>query len=157
MSKISSIPRCCPRSYPGAWPALVLFILCVLNLSLSACANWQQPGDASLEERAKAYLDANCAHCHNPKGPADTSALDLSIGASVDRGYGICKPPVAVGRGSGDRPYDIYPGRPDDSILVYRMEHSDPAIAMPELGRSTVHAEGTALMRKWISAMPGEC
>jgi uncharacterized repeat protein (TIGR03806 family) len=125
--------------------------------SAPAGANWQEPGDASLEERAKAYLDANCAHCHNSKGPADTSALDLSIGANVDRGYGICKPPVAVGRGSGDRPYDIYPGRPDDSILVYRMEHSDPAIAMPELGRSTVHAEGTALMRKWISAMPGEC
>ena len=120
-------------------------------------ANWQNPGDASLEDRAKAYLDANCAHCHNAKGPADTSALDLSITAAVDRGYGICKPPVAVGRGSGDRPYDIYPGRPDDSILVYRMEHSDPAIAMPELGRSTVHAEGTALMREWITAMKGEC
>ena len=59
----------------------------------------------------------------------------------VDRLYGVCKTPVAVGRGSGDRPYDIYPGRPEDSILRYRMEHSDPAIAMPELGRSTVHRE----------------
>jgi uncharacterized repeat protein (TIGR03806 family) len=125
--------------------------------SAPAGADWYEPGDASLENRAKAYLDANCAHCHNANGPADTSALDLSIGASVDRGYGICKPPVAVGRGSGDRPYDIYPGRPDDSILVYRMEHSDPAIAMPELGRSTVHAEGTALMREWIGTMSGEC
>ena len=47
--------------------------------------------------------------------------------------------------------------RPDDSILVYRMEHSDPAIAMPELGRSTVHAEGAALMREWIGAMSGDC
>ncbi len=119
--------------------------------------NWHSPGDASLEGRAKAYLDANCAHCHNANGPADTSALDLSVEASVDRDYGVCKPPVAVGRGSGDRPYDIYPGRPDDSILVYRMEHSDPAIAMPELGRSTVHTEGVALMREWIAAMPGEC
>ncbi len=120
-------------------------------------ANWYEPGGAALGDRAKAYLDANCAHCHNANGPADTSALDLSIGAGVDRGYGICKPPVAVGRGSGDRPYDIYPGRPDKSILVYRMEHSDPAIAMPELGRSTVHAEGTALIREWIGAMSGEC
>lgn len=118
---------------------------------------WALPGDATLEQRAKAYLDANCAHCHNPAGAADTSALHLNIDAPVDRRYGICKTPVAVGRGSGDRPYDIYPGRPGDSILVYRMQHSDPAIAMPELGRGTVHVEGVALISDWIASMNGEC
>ena len=40
---------------------------------------------------------------------------------------------------------------------MFRMEHSDPAIAMPELGRSVVHAEGVALIREWISMMNGEC
>lgn len=125
--------------------------------SLPDGVRWSAPDTAPVEMRAKAYLDANCAHCHNASGPADTSGLDLSIGAPVDRRYGICKPPVAVGRGSGDRPYDIYPGRPEDSILVYRMEHADPAIAMPELGRSTVHREGVALVRSWIAALPGEC
>ena len=111
----------------------------------------------TLEQRARAYLDANCAHCHNPQGAADTSALHLHIEASVDRNFGVCKTPVAVGRGSGDRPYDIYPGRPDDSILVYRMQNTDPAIAMPELGRSAVHTEGVALISEWIAAMSGEC
>lgn len=118
---------------------------------------WLQPGDASLEQRAKAYLDANCAHCHNPSGAADTSALNLNIDAPVDRRYGVCKTPVAVGRGSGDRPYDIYPGRPDDSILVYRMQHSDPAIAMPELGRSTVHTMGVTVVSDWIASLNGGC
>ena len=118
---------------------------------------WSKPGDASLQERAKAYLDANCAHCHNENGAADTSALRLNIDAPVDRRYGICKTPVAVGRGSGDRPYDIYPGRPDESILLYRMQHSDPDIAMPELGRAAVHAEAVALVHDWIAAMNGEC
>ena len=125
--------------------------------SLPAGVRWAAPGDATLDERAAAYLDANCAHCHNANGPADTSGLDLGIDAPVDRRYGICKPPVAVGRGSGDRPYDIYPGRPDDSILLYRMAHTDPAIAMPELGRSTVHREGVDLIRDWIAALPGDC
>ena len=111
----------------------------------------------TAEQRVRAYLDANCAHCHNPRGAADTSALQLNIAAPVDRHYGICKPPVAVGRGSGDRPYDIYPGRPDDSILLYRMQHSDPAIAMPELGRSAVHVEGVAMVSAWIAALPGDC
>jgi hypothetical protein len=111
----------------------------------------------TAEWRVKAYLDANCAHCHNPVGAADTSALHLNIAAPVDRHYGVCKTPVAVGRGSGDRPYDIYPGRPDDSILLYRMQQTDPAIAMPELGRSAVHAAGVTMVREWIEAMPGEC
>ncbi len=118
---------------------------------------WSAPGDATLEQRARAYLDANCAHCHNSRGAADTSALHLNIDAPLDRLYGICKTPVAVGRGSGDRPYDIYPGRPHDSILVFRMQHSDPAIAMPELGRSAVHAEGVKVISDWIAAMNGDC
>jgi uncharacterized repeat protein (TIGR03806 family) len=118
---------------------------------------WSQPGDATLQQRAKAYLDVNCAHCHNAAGAADTSALHLNIDAPVDRLFGICKTPVAVGRGSGDRSYDIFPGRPDQSIVTFRMEHSDPAIAMPELGRSVVHVEGVRLIRDWISSLNGDC
>jgi uncharacterized repeat protein (TIGR03806 family) len=118
--------------------------------------DWTAP-DAGLVERAAAYLDANCAHCHNEGGAADSSALDLRLGVAAGRGTGICKPPVAVGRGSGDRPYDIWPGRPRDSILLYRMQHTDPAIAMPELGRSTVHKEAVELIVAWITSLPGDC
>ena len=120
-------------------------------------ANWSNPGDATLEERARAYLDANCAHCHNPGGAADTSALNLNIEADLDRHFGICKPPVAVGRGSGNRPYDIYPGKAEESILLFRMEDADPAIAMPELGRATNHSEAIAVVRDWINDLPGSC
>ncbi|NIL95272.1 MAG: hypothetical protein GTO71_12740 [Woeseiaceae bacterium] len=122
-----------------------------------AGVRWSPPGQATLEQRVRAYLDVNCAHCHNPAGAADTSALHLNLDAPVDRLYGICKTPVAVGRGSGDRPFDIYPGRPQDSILVYRMQHSDPAIAMPELGRSAVHTEGVTAVSDWIAALNGDC
>jgi len=118
---------------------------------------WSQPAQATLEQRAKAYLDANCAHCHNPVGAADTSALNLDIDAPIDRRYGVCKTPVAVGRGSGGRPYDVSPGKPDESILLYRMQHSDPAIAMPELGRSVVHVEGVKVISAWIAGMNGTC
>ena len=110
-----------------------------------------------LDARARAYLDSNCAHCHNARGAADTSALDLSRDAPEGRDLGICKPPVAAGRGSGGYAYDIQPGGPDESILIYRMAHADPAIAMPELGRATVHREAVALVGEWIAAMPGEC
>lgn len=132
-------------------------ILSSVAAEVPAGVSWTDEEGASLDDRARAYLDANCAHCHNARGSADTSALDLSLDAPVDRSYGICKPPVAVGRGSGDRPYDIYPGRPDESIMIYRMQHTDPAIAMPELGRSTVHTEGVELVSTWVRSLDGDC
>ena len=68
-----------------------------------------------------------------------------------------CKAPVATGRGSGGLQYDIVPGQPDASILVYRMISTEPEIRMPELGRNLVHDEGVALIREWITAMAGGC
>jgi len=63
----------------------------------------------------------------------------------------------STGRGSGGRQYDILPGRPDASIMTYRIESTEPEIKMPELGRNLVHEEGAALIRAWIAAMPGSC
>jgi uncharacterized repeat protein (TIGR03806 family) len=119
-------------------------------------AEWrdqQQP----VEARARAYLDVNCGHCHNAKGPANTTALDLTASADNDRHLGVCKPPVAAGRGTGDHLFDIIPGKPADSILPYRMQSSEPGVMMPEQGRTTTHREGVQLIEQWISAMPGTC
>ena len=118
---------------------------------------WSAPESASLQQRAMAYLDINCAHCHNAAGAADTSGLHLDIDAPLNMAYGICKSPVAVGRGSGNRSYDITPGQPEQSIMLYRMGHTDPAIAMPELGRSTIHTEGVQLITEWVASLGGEC
>lgn len=112
---------------------------------------------ASVEDRARAYLDINCGHCHSKVGPADTSGLWLDSGTDEVRRLGLCKPPVAAGQGTGDHMFDIVPGRPQDSILVYRMNSLDPGAMMPELGRSTVHEEGVGLIRDWIAAWLGSC
>jgi uncharacterized repeat protein (TIGR03806 family) len=119
-------------------------------------ANWRD-SKAPLDARARAYLDVNCGHCHNPKGPANTTALDLTIFAAADRFLGVCKPPVAAGRGTGDHFFDVVPGRPDDSILPFRMQSSEPGVMMPEQGRTTTHQEGVALIKQWIAAMGGLC
>ena len=50
--------------------------------------------------------------------------------------------------------FAIAPGDPAHSFLIYRLESTDPGIAMPEVGRSTVHREGAALLRQWIAEMP---
>lgn len=109
---------------------------------------------ASVDARARAYLDINCGHCHSAKGAADTSGLWLDAGVTDAVRLGLCKPPVAAGQGTGDRIFDIVPGQPDASILLYRMESLDPGAMMPELGRSMAHDEGVALMREWIATWP---
>lgn len=119
-------------------------------------ADWRD-AKQSLDGRARAYLDINCGHCHNAKGPANTTALDLTIFAAEDRYLGVCKPPVAAGRGTGDHFFDIVPGKPEDSILPYRMQSNEPGVMMPEQGRSTTHREGVELIKKWIIEMPGIC
>jgi len=119
-------------------------------------ANWRDTTQP-INARARAYLDINCGHCHNPKGPANTTSLDLTVSAPADRHLGMCKPPVAAGRGTGDHFMDIVPGKPDDSILPYRMTSSEPGVMMPEQGRNTTHHEGVALIREWIAEWPGDC
>ena len=119
-------------------------------------ADWRDAAQP-LDARARAYLDVNCGHCHNAKGPANTTALDLTIFAAADRYLGVCKPPVAAGRGTGDHFFDIVPGSPQDSILPYRLRSNEPGVMMPEQGRTTTHVEGVALIERWISALRGTC
>jgi len=119
-------------------------------------ADWHD-ATQPLDARARAYLDVNCSHCHSPTGPANTTALDLRSANADLRRLGECKPPVAAGRGTGDRLFDIVPGKPDESILLYRMTSSEPGVMMPEMGRNTTHREGVELIRAWIASMPGTC
>jgi len=113
-------------------------------------AIWNEPTSGLLNNRARAYLDANCGHCHNRLGPASTSGLFLDIAEKDPVHLGVNKSPVAAGRGAGDFQFDIVPGQPHKSILVFRMNTNDPAIAMPEIGREQIHKEGLALIEEWI-------
>lgn len=115
---------------------------------------WNDPSTGGLGERARAWLDVNCVHCHNPLGPANTTGLDLTYTQLDETKIGFMKPPVAAGLGAGDRLFDIVPGYPDESILMYRLESTEPGVMMPELPRRLVDEEGVALIREWIESLP---
>jgi uncharacterized repeat protein (TIGR03806 family) len=120
---------------------------------LPRMAVWNDPKTGDLNARARAYLAINCAHCHRKEGPAQTSGLFLTMSENRPTVYGINKPPVAAGKGSGGRKVDIKPGDANASILWYRMQTQDPGERMPELGRSLAHKEGVALIKEWIDQM----
>jgi uncharacterized repeat protein (TIGR03806 family) len=118
---------------------------------------WNDPADGTLEERARAYLETNCAHCHRPQGRARSTGLWLEWDRPFGSETGLCKPVQAAGPGTGGLQYDVVPGDPMMSILVFRMEQVAAQIKMPELGRSVTHDEGVALVADWIEALPGSC
>ena len=113
--------------------------------------------DVNLRMHARGYLDINCSHCHNPKGPGNTSGLHLEGFRELSTEVGLCKLPIAAGGGTGNRKYGIQPGHPEDSIISYRMNSDKPDTMMPELGRSLIHQEGVELVNKWVSTLNGNC
>ncbi len=115
---------------------------------------WNDPKSGTVAARARAYLDVNCGHCHNPKGPASNSGLNLVWQENSEVARGIAKRPVAAGRASADLDFDVTPGHPERSIMIHRLESTEPGIAMPELGRATAHKEGIALLSEWIKSLP---
>jgi uncharacterized repeat protein (TIGR03806 family) len=115
--------------------------------------DWRTHTTGPAEPLARAYLDVNCAHCHQPGGGASNSGLDLRWEQDGAHALGIMKRPVAAGRGAGGHDFSVLPGQPDKSILLYRMDSAEPGVAMPELGKASVDKDGVAVVRRWIAEM----
>ncbi len=103
----------------------------------------------AVEPRARAYLDANCAHCHRPNAYADTAlhGLDLRYEVSIEQS-GLCEPMRCFPEWEGTP--RIAPRAPADSGIIQRFVIED-AQRMPSIGTSTVDAFGTQLLSEWIS------
>lgn len=114
---------------------------------------WEDRAKVPAADAARAYLDANCAHCHNPQGAASNSGLFLGWEVTDPVMLGIGKRPVAAGRGSGGLEFDIAPGKPEQSILYYRMASLEGGVSMPELGRASLDRDGLAIVHAWIRGL----
>jgi len=118
-------------------------------------ANVDTLSGEALDTAARDYLDVNCAHCHNPLGvQGETSQLFLNWDNTDEFRLGVCKRPGSAGAGTGGLTYDIVPGSPDDSILVFRVETTEVGAMMPLIGRSLQHETGARLVRRWVESMP---
>lgn len=101
-----------------------------------------------LENRAKAYLHANCAQCHRPSGPTP-STIDLRYNTSLSQ-MSVCNKTVQGISLGIEKPLLIANGEPGRSILLQRMKRRD-ANGMPPLASSLVDVQGTTLIEQWIT------
>ena len=109
---------------------------------------------ASLELRARSYLDANCAGCHRPNGGArghfDTR-LNIPLGSQA-----LINGEVIDDMGINGSKV-IVPGDLGKSILYQRMNTSSACCSMPPLGRNLKDESAIQLIGDWIMSMdPGD-
>jgi uncharacterized repeat protein (TIGR03806 family) len=103
-----------------------------------------------LEDRARSYLDANCAQCHRPRGTVayfdaryDTPLAQQNlIDGNVLIDERIDNPRIIA-------PNDIW-----RSILYMRTDTTEP-FKMPPLARNQIDEQGMKLLRQWIESLPG--
>ncbi|WP_395066360.1 hypothetical protein [Flavobacterium sp.] len=110
----------------------------------------------SLELRARSYVDANCAHCHQNQGRCDYRALRFSFGSTLDPAMmGVCVTADEIISPTLQKL--VSPGNSSKSVLVYRISTNDESERMPLLGRTIIHDEGVALMEQWINSLNPSC
>lgn len=103
------------------------------------------------EMKARAYLETNCAHCHNRKGIAKQTGLWVDIYRRVGTQWGVCKTAVTSGSASDGRQFLFQPTVSDNSIISYRIGTSLAGQRMPPVARSVNHGEAVAIINDWVN------
>lgn len=106
---------------------------------------------AEPAERARAYMHANCSHCHRPGGVA-IGTIDLRADVSF-KAMDVCMTLPGFGDPTGNDGRILVPGDPDRSILYLRLRTTQPYLAMPPLGRSLVDPVTEWMFRNWIAGI----
>ncbi|WP_395753491.1 PQQ-dependent sugar dehydrogenase [Prosthecobacter sp.] len=100
---------------------------------------------AELELRARSWLHANCAHCHRRHGGGSVPFMvnfDLPTAETM-----LFTTPTRGNFGTPDAQV-ISTGRPDKSILLYRLAIIGSG-HMPAIGAHETDPSGLALLRAW--------
>jgi uncharacterized repeat protein (TIGR03806 family) len=123
--------------------------------NIETTVSWK---DASqpLNERARSYIDANCAHCHSENSHCDYRPMRFDYSETDNpENLGICvEPDTDLGVG---QTHIINPANQARSMLFYRISSTDEEVRMPLLGRTLVHDEGVQLISEWIGSLENIC
>jgi uncharacterized repeat protein (TIGR03806 family) len=140
------------RDLLSAWGRLGLFDPPPTEAVLASCEFLARSDDThrSLEDRARSYLDVNCANCHRPGGTV--AYFDARYDTPIEK-QGLIDGPVLIDEGI-DHARIIAPNDRWRSILYLRANTVD-AFKMPPLARQTLDQSGVDLLRQWIESLGG--
>jgi mono/diheme cytochrome c family protein len=116
------------------------------NNFLAGLDNTNRP----LEDRARSFLDVNCANCHRPGGTV--AYFDARFDTPLRR-QGLVDGTVLINEGI-DHARIVAPNDIWRSLLYMRANTVEP-IKMPPLAHQTVDRAGMALLRQWIESLGG--
>ncbi len=107
---------------------------------------------ASLEQRARSYIDANCAMCHLPggTGPSFDGRYDTAL-TNQSLIYGV----VSKGSLGFDHVAIVTPKDVWRSILYDRMNTTNSRTKMPTLARNLIDTNAVNVIAAWINSLPG--
>lgn len=102
----------------------------------------------TVEARARAYLHANCSHCHVRNGGGNSpfqfashiTDMEVKNAAPTHGDFGIADAKV------------VAPGAPERSLLIYRTILRGPG-QMPPLGTLMTDGGGVAALVEWVKGM----
>ena len=140
------------RDFLSAWNHLGIFDPPVTDSILASCDFLAPFADTnrSLADRARSYLDVDCANCHRPGGTV--AYFDARYDTPLEK-QGLIDGPVLIDEGI-DHARIIAPNDRWRSIL-YMRANTVEAIKMPPLAHQTVDRAGMALLRQWIESLAG--
>jgi uncharacterized repeat protein (TIGR03806 family) len=104
----------------------------------------------SVEEQARSFLDANCAHCHRPGGAAADFDARYDTPLSLQGLIGV---PSRINLGIDGARF-LAPRDPWRSTILTRVETREPT-KMPPLAHEVIDRTAVALLRAWIESLPG--
>ncbi|WP_458627649.1 fibronectin type III domain-containing protein [Winogradskyella sp. PC D3.3] len=101
------------------------------SASVRRLPNWEDL-DERLEDRARAYMDINCAHCHIPGGHCeDQSTLNLAFETPLEDSQIV-----------------------EQSFSIdYRISFYLDGLSMPYIGTSMMHTEAVELIQSYLETL----
>jgi mono/diheme cytochrome c family protein len=108
---------------------------------------------ASLVQRARSYLDANCAQCHQPGGTGTTfdARYDTPLAQQNITNY----PAQASLLPDNEPAYIVADNDVWRSMLLSRINVVNPSTQMPPLARNVIDTNAVAVITAWINSLPG--
>ncbi|UWX56073.1 PKD domain-containing protein [Maribacter litopenaei] len=108
--------------------------------------------NATLDEKARTYLDNNCAYCHQP-ATGNRADFDLRLFNTLSQTGLLTAGMNQTIPAMGLDQQIVYAGDASKSQVYHRANSIDPGIMMPPLAKGIVDTEGVALLEAWINQL----